>query len=51
MITLKLDRTKLMTVTNYAKEIGVSRQAVYIWIQQGKVKSVDIDGVTFVYVE
>lgn len=50
MLTLKIDRTKLMTVTNYAKQNKVERQTVYNWIKQGKVKEVNIDGVRFIYI-
>lgn len=49
MLTLKLDRTKLKTVSNYAKEQGKSRQTIYNWIDSGKIKGVNIDGVDFVY--
>jgi hypothetical protein len=48
MLTLKVDRTKLKTVTNYAKEKKVERQTVYNWIKQGLVTKVEIDGVIFV---
>lgn len=49
MLTLKVDRTKLKTVSNYAKEKNVVRQTVYNWIEQGVLKSVEIDGVIFIY--
>lgn len=49
MISLKLDRTKLITVTNYAKKKGVERQTVYNWVKSKQVVSVDIDGVMFIY--
>ena len=48
METLKIDRTKLRTVANYAKDKGVDRQKVYYEIKIGKLKSENIDGVTFV---
>lgn len=45
---LKIDRTKLRTVSNYAKENAVTRQAVHNWIKDKKIKTIEIDGVTFV---
>jgi len=48
MEALKIDRTKLVTVTNYAKEIGVVRQTIYNMIRSGELKSEKIDGVLFV---
>lgn len=48
MEVLKVDRTKLKTVTNYAKEIGVTRQTVYNMAKEERVKIVVIDGVQFV---
>jgi hypothetical protein len=43
-----VDTTKLMTPANYAKLVGVKRNAVYNWIRLKLVKSVIIDGVKFV---
>lgn len=48
MEQLKIDRTKLRTVQNYAKEIGVTRPTVYKMIKDGILKKVSIDGVTFI---
>jgi predicted site-specific integrase-resolvase len=48
METLKIDRTKLQTIANYAKAQGVTRQTVYLWAKDGKVKIVVIDGCMFV---
>lgn len=48
MEILKIDRTKLKTVTNYSKEIGVTRQTVYNMAKDNKVKIVVIDGVQFI---
>lgn len=50
MESLKIDRTKLKTVANYAKEIMVTRQTVYNMAKDKKVKIVEIDGVQFVKV-
>jgi predicted transcriptional regulator len=48
MKELKLDRTKLKTVTNYAKELGVTRQTIYNKIKSGELTSVKIDDVVFI---
>jgi hypothetical protein len=48
---LKIDRTKLKTVRNYALEKGVTAQQVYNWIKDKKVKSEMIDGVIFIITE
>ena len=50
MKTTKIDRTKLMTVCNYAKKFKVIRQTVYNQIKSGELKSDNIDGVTFVVI-
>jgi phage antirepressor YoqD-like protein len=51
METLKIDRTKLITVRNYAASKKVTTQQVYNWIKQQKVKIEVIDGVTFIYLD
>lgn len=48
METLRIDRTKLMTVRNFAVMKGITSTQVYNWIKSGKVSSVKIDGVTFI---
>ena len=50
METLKVDKTKLQTVANYAKEQGVTRQTIYLWAKdpEKKIKIVTIDGFMFV---
>ena len=50
MEELKVDRTKLQTVANYAKDHGVTRQTVYSWVKNPdkKIKIVTIDGFMFV---
>lgn len=48
MEVLKIDRTKLKTITNYSKEIGKTRQTIYNWINAGKLKLIEIDGVQFI---
>lgn len=48
MEALKIDKTKLMTVRNYALKKGVTVQQVYNWIKNKTVKEVKIDGVKFI---
>ena len=48
MEQLKIDRTKLKTVQNYAKAYGISKPTVYKKLENGELKKVVIDGVTFV---
>jgi predicted DNA-binding transcriptional regulator AlpA len=48
METTKIDKTKLLTVQNYAKKFDLSRPTVYKRIRDGVLKTVKIDGVTFV---
>lgn len=45
---LKIDRTKLITQSNYAKKFGLSKQNVYAMIKAGKLPTVEIDGATLV---
>lgn len=45
-MTIDIDR--LITVANYAKLREVTVTAVYRWIEQGKERSIKIDGVQFV---
>lgn len=48
---LKVDRTKLKTVRNYAVSKGVTTTHVYNLIKDQKVKKIIIDGVIFIEVE
>lgn len=48
MKSLKIDRNKLRTVNNYAKEKGIDRQRVYYLIRKGELTTELIDGVTFI---
>jgi len=48
METLKIDRTKLKTVENYAKAYNISKPTIYKKLKDGLLKKVVIDGVTFV---
>lgn len=51
MEVLKIDRTKLITVRNYAVQKRVTTQQVYNWIKQKKIKVEEIDGVKFIYLD
>lgn len=42
---------KLKKVSTYAREQGISVQAVYKQIEQGKIKSERIDGMCFIVKE
>jgi len=48
MENLKIDRTKLKTVQSYAKLYGISKPTVYKKIENGELKKIIIDGVTFI---
>jgi hypothetical protein len=50
METLKIDRTKLKKVSNYAKLKGFTPQRIYQLAEEGKLKLIEIDGVKFVQV-
>lgn len=46
---LKVNKdSELVKVSTYAKEKGISVQAVYKKIEKGRLESVKLDGVTFV---
>ena len=48
MEPVKIDRTKLKTITNYAKDENVKRQTIYARIKAGTLKAVIIDGIKFI---
>lgn len=48
MNAIKVDRTKLKTVGNYAKENKIDRQRVYYLIKINQLETEIIDGVTFI---
>lgn len=48
MQPLKVDRTKLKTFSNYAKEKGLTPQRIYQLRDSGDLKITEIDGVQFV---
>lgn len=43
-----IDYQKLVRVSTYAQQKGVSVQAIYKQIDTGKVSSIKIDGITFI---
>ena len=48
MEALKVDRSKLVTVTNYAKVNGLTRQTIYARAKAKTIKLIELDGVKFV---
>lgn len=48
MESIKIDRTKLKTIQNYADMMGITRPTVYTWMKTGKIRHTKIDGVTFI---
>jgi len=45
---LKVDPKNLRTVSTYAEEVGLTRQAIYDKINSGTLKSIKVGGVLFV---
>ena len=50
-MNIKTIRKELKRVSTYAREQNISAQTVYNQINSGILKSVKIDGVTFVEIE
>jgi len=48
METVKVDKTKLITVRNFAKKKNLTVQQIYNWIRDEKVKHTSIDGIKFI---
>lgn len=48
METLKIDKSDLVTVTEFAKQRKITRQTVYNWINENRIKKEVISGVIFV---
>ena len=48
--SLRVDKTKLKTVKNYAEMIGITVQGVHKMIDTGRVELELIDGVRFIRV-
>lgn len=51
MDSLKVDRTKLRTVANYAKMKNLTPARVYQLASEKKVNMIELDGVKFIYIE
>ncbi len=51
MESLKVDRTKLMTQTEYAKLKNITPPAVSRMVREGRVKTIKIKGATLILVE
>ncbi len=49
MESLKVDRTKLYTQTEYAKKVGLSKARVNQKVKAGELPTVKINGATLVY--
>lgn len=43
-----IDRTSLISISDYADKEKVTRQTVYNWIKEKKIKSVEIAGKIFI---
>lgn len=43
-----IDGTRLLTISNYAKKVGITRQAIHYQLKRGELDHVVIDGVTFI---
>jgi hypothetical protein len=48
MQSLKVDKTKLKSISNYAKSKGLTPQRIYQLVNEGSVNLVEIDGVKFI---
>lgn len=46
-----MENNNLKRISNYAKDKGVSVQAIYKWIAKGKVQSVNIDGICYIVMD
>ena len=48
---MQIDSEKLLTITNFAKQKGLTRQHVYRLIDSGIFSSIQIDGIQFVVLD
>lgn len=48
MENLKIDKTKLVSVTEYAKMKGKTRQRIYQLIKSKDIKSININGLILI---
>jgi hypothetical protein len=49
MDSLKIDRSKLYTQTEYAKKVGLSKGRISQKVKAGELTTVKINGATLVY--
>jgi hypothetical protein len=49
-MTPKIDTRQIVTIATAAKQLKISRQAAWEAVANGRLKTVDIDSVTFVTV-
>jgi hypothetical protein len=47
-MTPRIDTDKVLTIASAAKQLKISRQAAWDAVAKGRLKTVDIDGVTFI---
>lgn len=48
---MKIGTSELLTISNFAKKKGMSRQHVYRLIKSGEINQVVIDGIKFVHLD
>ena len=48
---MKIETSELLTISNFAKKKGMSRQHVYRLIRSGEINQVVIDGIKFVHID
>jgi len=51
MENLKIDRTKLMTKSAYAKKLCVTPAAIDKMVKSGRVKTIKIEGAELIYID
>jgi hypothetical protein len=47
-MTPKIDTRKVMTVANAARALKISRQAAWLAVGNGRLKTIEVGGLTFV---
>ena len=47
-MTARIDTRKVMTVADAARALNISRQAAWLAVRNGRLKTVEVGGVTFV---
>ena len=49
MESLKIDRTKLITQSEYAKKVGLTKGRISQKVKAGELKTIKIEGATLIY--